>query len=99
MFEKEQIVDVTEAVKSEVISSDTIMAERKGVNALILKKTNSTKRFDGKRGNYRLEHHWFASPASDIHSSKGSETTIWTTKEIKPVLTGKKKLFEFFRLF
>jgi hypothetical protein len=100
IFEKEpimeeQIIDVTEEIKKEVVSRDAFLAKQKGKNVLILKHTEPTRRFDGKRGTYRLEHRWLSNP-DDVHSCQGRDFSIWMKKEILSVLNGKISLFDFF---
>ena len=101
MTETETIKDVTEAISNEIISCDTILAEQKGKNVLILKKIEPTKRFDGKVGTYRLEHRWLSN-VNDVHAVRVSDTEIWTKTELKSLfvmLKQGKSLFDFFQLF
>jgi len=101
MTETETIKDVTEAISNEIISCDTILAEQKGANVLILKQTEPTRRFDKKVGTYRLEHRWLSN-VNDVHAVRVSDTEIWTKTELKSLfvmLKQGKSLFDFFQLF
>lgn len=76
---EEQIIDV-----KAYCYANTLRAERKGDNTLILSKLDNTvKRFDGKKARFILEHRWHR-PGADIYSVQGQDFTYWTTSEIDP---------------
>ena len=88
------VVDVTEEFPG------CIRAARKGVNTLILRRLlRPRRRFDGMRASYELEYRWHRSGRVDVHSVLGNEFTFWQRKEIEPVLSGIRELFDFFQLF
>ena len=71
-----------------------LRADQKGVNVLILRKVNPTKRLDGKVATYSLEHQWLRD-AENHTSVQGSDVSYWTTKEID----WEKDLFDQVNLF
>jgi len=96
----ETIIDVTEEVKTEIVSSSTILAQRKGLNVLILKPIEPRKRFDKKTAHFLLEYRWLS--REDVHCVQGSDYILLTKKEMqetqKQMDTG-KTLFDCFNLF
>ena len=88
------VVDLTEEFPG------CIRAARKGVNTLILRRLlRPRRRFDGKRASYELEYRWHRSSQVDVHSVLGNEFTFWQRREIEPVLSGIRELFDCFQLF
>ena len=92
----ETIIDVTEEVKTEIVSSSTILAQRKGLNVLILKPIEPHK----KTAHFLLEYRWLS--REDVHCAQGSDYILLTKKEMqetqKQMDTG-KTLFDCFNLF
>ena len=85
MENENEILDVTEQVSTEIIQDGVIIAQQKDSDVLILKACESTERFDGKKGVYRIEYRWLSNP-DNVHSVQGNETTLWTKSEMDPVL-------------
>jgi hypothetical protein len=100
MNDTDEIIDVTDEVKKEIVQGDIICAHRKGTNALILSRIEPFKRFDGKMAWFKLEHRWFKSESSDVHAVQGNDFIYLTRKEMPPILQAlavqNKTLFDFF---
>lgn len=82
-----------------------LKAMGKGRDVLVLWKLDAPcRRYDGKMGQYRLEHRWLSQECQNEHDEsyvcvRGSDTTLWQLKEIQPVISGQAGIFDFFRLY
>jgi hypothetical protein len=88
--------EVAKVLDPEYFGGDCVKAERRGVNALVLRKLDSPRRrADGKNGTYQLEYRWFKSESTNVSEPFGNDFSLWLKKEID----FDKGLFEQFRLF
>jgi hypothetical protein len=103
-LDSEAIVDYQQSF------SDSLLAQGKGGNVLILSKLDQPfQRFDGKKAIYQLDYRWLSVDCE--HESdqawacvQGSEYTYWQRKEIEGLLKNIAKdkdanLFDRFNLF
>jgi hypothetical protein len=89
-YDPEKVVDVSD------LFPDATIAERKGVNTLILRKLkHPVTTLDGTKGIWELQHRWHRSPYADCFSVLGQDITYWAEGEIDL----KKSLFDQFHLF
>lgn len=109
------VEDVTEEVATEVFGgSSVLVAERRGRTVLVLREVNPpriemlahvrngrTYRVPYKAG-FEVEDRWLSTADPDVsavHRVQGNEYSYWCKKVVKPVLDGKKSLFDVFQLF
>jgi hypothetical protein len=89
-----------EEIQTEVIQpANLLRADQDGTNVLILARTRSICRFDGKKACYRLEHRWLSDPA-DPHAVRGQDFTFWQKRELDELgVFNASSLFDCFNLF
>jgi hypothetical protein len=89
-------MEVIQDVTNKANRSGCLKAERKGRQALVLTKCDKpVKCADGKRRSYQVEEALLSCDGDDeLACVRCNEFNYYTRKDILPVLTGRKTLFE-----
>ncbi len=99
------MIDYTTDYNNTFPSTPALAVQGAGRNVLILRKIESFKRADGKRGTYELEHRWLSQTCERPKDQawacvRGQSYTYWQCVEIRALLRQKSmNLIKFFKLW
>jgi hypothetical protein len=100
-YPEDVVVDVTDLLSEGTYwSSGLLLAERKGMNMLALRKLGSPEQAeDGEWYDYSILYTWYSSPRRSVFEVQGEERVFTSLDELQPAIEGTGTLFDCFDLF